>query len=379
MLPNRRSFLKSIGATAATAGLVAPLRPSTQPSGALEELFRKTILIDALSYLHRDPDLPGADHSTLDLPMLRRSGITMVSPTVSRRAVDPESDFHGAVEGLAELRSLAGHYSEQVLLIGRSSEIEFAKRANKLSCLPNFQDTTPLGTRLENLDALFDLGVRQIQLTYNWRNLIGDGCLERTDAGLSYLGVDLVKRLNELGIVVDVAHCGNRTTLDAIEVSNKPILITHANCKAVYDHPRNKSDEAIRALAGKGGVIGLTLLGWYVSEKSPSTLDDLLDHFDHAIQLVGPDHVGIGSDMGLPGWRVTQPDPLWETVKSAYSARAWDLVKPKYPPFIAALNDERRYLVLARGLRRRGHSLTDVQKILGLNFLRLYKEVLPAA
>ncbi len=114
--------------------------------------------------------------------------------------------------------------------------------------------------------------------------------------------------MNELGIAVDVSHSGHRTSMDAIEASSKPILFSHTNCKAIYDHPRNKSDEAIKALAKKGGVMGMTLLSWFISENSPSTFDDLLEHFDHVIRLVGPDHVGIGSDMGLPGWRVTKPD-----------------------------------------------------------------------
>ena len=265
-----------------------------------------------------------------------------------------------------------------MMLIRSGSDIEAAKRENKVGALPNFQDTTAIGTDLKNLDMFFDLGVRQIQLTYNWRNLVGDGCLERTGAGLSYYGLELVEKMNELGIVVDVSHSGHRTSMDAIEASTKPILFSHTNCKAIYYHPRNKSDEAIKALAKKGGVMGMTLLSWFVSENSPSTLDDLLEHFDHAIRLVGPDHVGIGSDMGLPGWRVTEPDHIWEAVKSGYSARSWDLVRPKYPPFIAAVNNARRYLTIAEGLQRRGHSLSDIQKVLGLNFLRVYKEVLPA-
>ena len=136
----------------------------------------------------------------------------------------------------------------------------------------------------------FDLGVRQIQLTYNWRNLVGDGCLERTGAGLSYFGVELVERMNELGIAVDVSHSGHRTSMDAIEASSKPILFSHTNCKAIYDHPRNKSDEAIKALAKKGGVMGMTLLSWFISENSPSTFDDLLEHFEsrHSTGRTGP-------------------------------------------------------------------------------------------
>ena len=108
--------------------------------------------------------------------------------------------------------------------------------------------------------------------------------------------------MNELGMIVDVGHTGYQSTLDAIELSSRPIVFSHANCKALCDHPRNKTDDQIRALARKGGVMGLTCFNWFVSDKPRSTLADLLDHFDHVIKLVGPEHVGIGSDFGIPGW-----------------------------------------------------------------------------
>ena len=169
----------------------------------------------------------------------------MVSPTTDRRTASPDGAYHDALKRLAELQSIVARYPNRMMLIRSGSDIEAAKRENRVSALPNFQDTIAIRTDLKNLNVFFDLGVRQIQLTYNWRNLVGDGCLERTGAGLSYYGLELVEKMNELGIVVDVSHSGHRTSMDAIEASTKPILFSHTNCKAIYDHPRNKSDEAI--------------------------------------------------------------------------------------------------------------------------------------
>ena len=376
---HRRSFLKHLAA--AGTAVVTPLGRTTVDSStstpqSVEEVVADSVVIDALSYLHRNPDLPGADHSTLDLAMLADSGVTVVSPTTDTRDRDADQAFHGAVRRLAELSSMVARYRDRVTLIREGSDIELAKAQGKLGVLANFQGSTAIGTDLKNLRIFYQLGLRQIQLTYNWRNLVGNGCLERVDGGLTRFGLELVEKMNEMGVVVDVAHSGYRTTLDAIEASTEPILFSHSNCKALYDHPRNKSDEQIKALAKKGGVMGMTLLTWFVSEKPGAMLDDLLDHFDHVIQLVGPDHVGFGSDLGLPGWFVTEPDRLWEAVKAGYSAQDWNLVRPKYPPFVEGINDERRYITIAKGLKNRGYSIPDIRKVLGLNFLRVYREVL---
>ena len=375
---NRRSFLKRLAAAGAVATPIGrgskASATSAQPS--IEAIVADSVVIDALSYLHRNPDLRGADHSTLDLAMLADSGVTVVSPTTDTRDRDPDRAFHGAVRRLAELTSTVARYHDNVTFIRKGSDIETAKAQGKLGVLANFQGTTAIGTDLKNLEVFHGLGVRQIQLTYNWRNLVGNGCLERVDGGLTRFGLELVEKMNEMGIVVDVAHSGYRTTLDAVEASTKPILFSHSNCKALYDHPRNKSDEQIKALARNGGVMGMTILSWFVSEKPRSTLDDLLDHFGHAVQLVGPDHVGFGSDMGLPGWPVTEPDQIWEAVKKGYSAQDWNLVRPKYPPFVDGINDAHRYLTIAKGLKKRGYSMPDIKKVLGLNLLRVYGEVL---
>ena len=146
------------------------------------------------------------------------------------------------------------------------------------------------------------MGLRCAQLTYNTQNLIGSGSTERVDGGISDYGVKIIEAMNDAGMLIDVSHCGDKTTLDAIEISPRAIAITHSNCRALNNHPRLKTDEAIRKLAKKGGVMGITGVRNFVKDREPTTIEDIVDHIDHVVKLVGIEHVGIGSDSDLMGY-----------------------------------------------------------------------------
>ncbi len=364
MSDSRREFLQKLG-----MGGLAMGAPRAVSKGFLQERWQGGVIVDAMSGFRPDPSQPDAGFSAID-----EAGVTVVSPTMG--SVVPEESYQSSIRSLSRLGETVARYRDRLTLVRRFSDVEHARQERKLGILPNLQNSTAIGTDLSRLDLFYDLGVRQIQLTFNWRNWVGDGCTERTQAGLSYFGVELVHRMNELGILVDVSHSGHRTTLDAIEVSEKPIVFSHTNCKALCDHPRNKTDDQIRALARSGGVMGISSFNWFVSDKPRSSLDDLLDHYDHAIRLVGPDHVGIGSDFGLPGWEGTEPDAEWERHRRIYGEREWETLRGRFPPYIEEVNHAGRYRVIAQGLERQGHSSADIEKILGLNFLRVYREVL---
>ncbi len=343
---------------------------------SLNEIFAHGFVIDDLVEADTYPTESFAGIPSVFAPaaaVVREAGVTLVSPTVgsSRGA----AAFENTVKALAQLQLDLTQHGDRFVLIRNYGDIEAARRSGKLGVLVNIQSSDPIGTALHNLDLFYGLGLRQGQLTHNWRNWVGDGCTERTQAGLTYFGVDLVRRMNELGIIVDVSHSGYQTTLDAVEASSKPIVFSHTNCKALCDHPRNKSDLQIRALAKKGGVMGISCFNWFVSDKPRSTLDDVLDHFDHVIKLVGPDHVGIGSDFGLAGWP-DEPAARWESRRRIYTDREWKELKGRFPPFIAELNNPGRYRSIARGLEKRGHPVDVIEKALGLNFLRVFREVL---
>ncbi|MEJ7636603.1 MAG: membrane dipeptidase [Singulisphaera sp.] len=229
---------------------------------------------------------------------------------------------------------------------------------------------------LGRLDLFYRFGVRVIQLTYNGRNLVGDGCLEPANAGLSRLGNRLVERLNELGILIDLSHGGRQVTLDAIAASKKPVAITHTGCAALADLPRNKTDVELRRLADRGGVVGIYLMSFLRLRGQP-TSEDLIRHIEHAINVCGEDHVGIGSDGAISKARLTEKSKQIHR-ESIEKRRRLGISAPGEDPdvymFLPDLNTPRRFETIARKLLDRGHPESRVGKILGGNFLRLMRE-----
>jgi membrane dipeptidase len=259
-----------------------------------------------------------------------------------------------------------------------AADFERAHATGKLAVLLGFQDTTMIGNSIDNLDELFAAGTRWIQLTYNARNLVGDGCTERTNAGLSDFGVAVVERMNELGLIVDLSHCGRQTTLDAILFSDPGPCFTHTMCEALYpSHPRSKTDEEIRAMAEKGGVMGVVALGYLVGPDpgGTTTIETFVDHIDHVVQVAGIDHVGVASDFVIQGISSTATHENWyaprlESFKPSYQVR--------WPPWIPELDSPNRYRSVAEILDRRGYNAGEIEKVLGLNWLRYYRQVLKA-
>ena len=214
--------------------------------------------------------------------------------------------------------------------------------------------------------------MRIIQLTYNERNLLGNGCYERSDGGLSNFGVDAVREMNRLGILIDLSHVGDQTTLDAIEVSEKPVAITHANARALFDHPRNKTDEALQALVEKGGVVGANAFPPFLNNGFDSTLEDYIDALDDLVERVGIDHVGIGTD-----YTQNQPkeffDWLFAQQGTKYQERPLGYPDPLLHP--KGMESPEKFSNIASELLKRGYREADVVKIIGGNWLRLFQEV----
>ena len=212
-----------------------------------------------------------------------------------------------------------------------------------------------------------------MQLTYNGRSLYGDGCLEQSNAGLSRLGREAVERMNALGVAVDLSHAGQRTTAEGIAASTRPPLISHTGCNAVYVHPRNNDDAELRAAAEKGGVVGIYLMPFLDGGTGELTTDMLFAHLDHALDVCGEDCVGIGSDQGLvpiddtPDYRKALREEVEERRRMGISAPG---ESPDRPPFIPALNSERRMDRIAAEMARRGRPDRVIEKVLGANFVR---------
>lgn len=230
------------------------------------------------------------------------------------------------------------------------------------------QDAAPIGKDLERLDILRNFGVRVIQLTYNFRNAIGDGCTERNPSGLSRFGIDAVRRMNELGIVVDVSHCGSQTTFDAIELSSRPVAITHATCMSVAEHARAKTDDHLKALRDKDGYMGVAVVPFFLKPEGGANLDTFLRHFEHAAKILGPERVGVATDWG--GWTPDMPAELAEASRAAFlklGMRESDL--PEWRVAIPEFDAWPKWPNLTAGLLAAGWSEAEVRGFIGENWL----------
>jgi membrane dipeptidase len=249
-----------------------------------------------------------------------------------------------------------------------------AAAAGKTGVMLGTQDAAWIDDELLRLEILYDLGLRVVQLTYNNRNLLGDGCTERQQSGLSHFGLRVVKELNRFGIVVDVSHSGAGVTMDAIEASEAPVAITHSCCAAVAEHPRAKSDSVLRALAERQGYFGIVAVPFFIKPKGGATLDDMLDHLEHAVKTVGIDKVGIATDWG--GWTPDMPTELSELSRAAFAPLGfrkadmpvWGVSIPEFEKWESWPN-------LTAGLMRRGFDDQEIAGLIGGNWLQFLRRV----
>jgi len=371
----RRAFTKLAAAGALAPNLLAGrVEPAarTTASPSLWDGYARATVVDCLA--SPGPfNVRNALASPLTDEMVRNareSGITAVNLTVA------SGDFESVFEAMGYWERELRVHPDALTKVASLADVKRAKETGRLGLIYGFQNAVMLGTDLGRLDLFYNFGVRIIQLTYNDRNALGDGCLEPANAGLSRFGRQVVERMNELGILVDLGHCGAQTTAEAIAVSGKPVAITHSGCRAVYDHPRSKRDQELQALADKGGVIGIYLMPFLSGGTGPSMADDLIKHLEHAINVCGEDHVGIGSDCSVTP----------HLVDAAYIAEHKGFVEGRVRRgisapredqyyFIPDLNSPRRMEMIADKLLARRHAPARVEKIVGGNFARLFSEV----
>jgi membrane dipeptidase len=281
--------------------------------------------------------------------------------------------------------------TERAIITNKASDIEKAKQEKKLAMVIGLQhlpfNISYYPDSLAYLHTLQTIGVRILQLTYQRRNLVGDGCGERTDCGLSRFGIQVIEEMNKIGLLIDLSHSGPKTTMEAIETSKDPVVFSHSNCRNLCDHVRNKEDELIKALAENGGVQGIGMFPVLLNLKKLPTIDDLLDHVEHVIKLVGIDHVGIGLDFSVPQWP-PYPDTdlqrrMWEASREG-AQKNWPELEAPYPTFVPGrgtyrieeLDSPSKWKAsISKGLDSRGYSISEIKKVLGENFMRVFREV----
>jgi len=372
---DRREFLLTAGAAGVALALPSGARAQNTPPRARDAA---SFYVDAQGGLDGfdQPEegryVPGARL----IEAIRQRRIDLVSATIAPVGNGPDR-YRDAVEGVASWDRLIAEHSTLLAKVESAADIRAAKAAGKVGLVYNFQDTTPLEADAAKVDTFATLGVKMIQLTYNKRNLAGDGCLERANAGLSDFGRELVARINRAKVVLDLSHAGQRTQAEGIAASSAPPSITHSGCRALVDLPRNTWDAEMRALAQKGGVFGVYLMPFLRARGQPGR-EDLLRHLDHAVNVCGEDHVGIGTDNPFLGYRLN--DEMRAEHRRFFEDRqrrgiaapgeAADVYN-----FVEGYNAGDRYDRIAADLARRGWSGARIDKVLGNNFVRLFGEV----
>jgi len=371
---DRRDFLVSSGLIG--AGVALSARSQGGAASFADASYAAAIVIDALG----GPGEPGAKPetplSTKALDDVRASGLTAVNLTVSGVG-SYARDFDTTIRNIAFWNAQIASHSDVLLLVRKSSDISDAKRSKRLGLIFGFQDATPVGEDLARIDTFAELGVRVFQLTYNRRNLVGDGCLEPGNAGLSKYGEAYIERLNERRLLIDLSHGGERTTREALAASKVPVAISHTGCAALAPLPRNKTDAELKLLADKGGVVGIYLMPFLRSAGQP-TAEDLVRHIEHAVEVCGEDHVGIGTDGTVSAVNF---DAAFREKFAAEVAerRAAGISAPGERPdvytFLPDLNSADRFKSIGTLLAKRGCSDARIEKILGANFARLFAAV----
>jgi membrane dipeptidase len=326
--------------------------------GRTKKIHEQSVVIDALGGF----GLPNAEKNISDIMSggINAATVTLGSHYGMDFAIDKFKRYYAIIEMTRD----------RLMMVEESQDILKAKQKGKLGIIFGFQNASLLEENVTLLSVFYRLGLRIIQLTYNEANALGCGCLEPTDTGLTSFGTQVVWAMNRLGILVDLSHTGYRTSRDAIEVSEDPVAFTHASPGGLKDIPRNRPDELIRLLAEKGGVMGVSPYAFFCKSapgKRP-TLEDFLDQIDYVVQLVGVDHVGIGTDMFTGR---TKEEHFLES--SNRFPKEWrDPFDKRHVQGFSSISDFPR---ITEGLLSRGYSDEDCGKIIGDNFHSLFQRV----
>ena len=373
--PDRRSVLGlGAGALAAASWPVLAERPDSD-----------MLIVNALGGLGNPnaPRGPGpiqaSGRRTIEARVLadaRASGMNAVNITLGHVA-GPMEPFEHSIRQIGLWEARLENHRRELAKVTRAADIERARREGRIGIIYGFQNSTMMGEDASRAELFADLGVRVIQLTYNPANRVGDGSMAPQNRGLTPFGRELVEALNRSRVMVDLSHSGQRTCLEAARASRQPISINHTGCRALTDLPRNKTDEELRLVAERGGFVGIYFMP-FLNPRSVATPEDVLAHIDHAVNVCGEDHVGIGTDGGttavddMAAYRARIAREIAERRAAGIGAAGEN---PDTLPFVERLSGPDQFRDLIRLLSRRGYSTGRIEKILGLNFLTYAREV----
>jgi membrane dipeptidase len=319
------------------------------------DLVRQSTVIDMLGLLTLNyPRLLSweqrpATFTEKEVRRLKESGITILHPAVGHISGDIAA---ACLEDITGWNALIAAHPHCFVRVDGPEQIEQAKRSGRIGVILGQQNSGHF-QKVDDVDRFYRLGQRVSQLTYR-QNRLGGGSSDAQDIGLTSYGTEIVARMNQVGMAIDVSHCGDRTTLDAIAASKAPVLATHSNCRKLSFHHRCKTDEAIKTIAARGGVVGITMIRGFVQAGGRVTIEHVLNHVEHVIRLAGVEHAGIGSDVDFNGR------------DSASGPKRADLDGIDYT---------RKIFEVTEGLVRRGYSDPDIALVLGGNFNRALRQI----
>jgi len=373
MTLTRRDFFQLAAAT----GVAALTSRSLFAQSAEQELYANSIVIDGMGF----PGGRQAGESTLlnslELEDIAASGLSAAQFTVGAVGTMPPMEaFTKITVSISQWERQVDAWPDTLQRVRTVGDILEAKAAGRTGLIYGLQDGVSFEDDPDRLKALWQLGIRVIQPTYNRRNLLGDGCMEPANAGLSRNGIKAIELMNELGILVDLSHCGRQTAADAIAASARPVSFTHSGCFALAEHPRHRTDAEIRAVAEKGGVFGIFIMP-YLSRGAQPTAADVIAHLEHAVNVAGEDHVSLGTDGTISPQELT-PEFIEEFRTFTRKRKELGIAAPYETDdgymFANDLNTPRRLETLSGLLLARGHSEALVEKVLGGNLLRLFAD-----
>jgi membrane dipeptidase len=370
---NRREFSLMSATVVALGGATAAIAnpPSSRRTTlSAQALYHRALVLDC----NLGPDLGDSlPLSTATLATIGSSGVSVMKTTMGGFG----DDFDGTMAEIAFYLQAIEVHPDVFMQVRSAADFETAKRSKKNGIIFSFEGVGMLDGKIERIELFRHLGVRVMQLSYNDTSPFAAGVLASpSSAGVSPLGREAIGKMNQLGVAIDLSHANAQTTRDALAQSTRPVLITHAGCSAIHAHPRNKTDEQLRALADKGGVLGIYDLPYLTASPRQPTVEDYLDHMAHALTVCGEDHVGIGSDQAIQPFD-DSPQGLQEFQEVLAKRHAAGVAAPEEdrPLYVVGMNRPDRCEIVADGLLKRGYHASVTEKVLGRNFVRVLSEI----
>ena len=317
-----------------------------------------SLTIDACQYCNWSPEI---------FRQLRAGGVDAIHVTVCYH-----EDFRETVENLIDWNRTFETHADLIMPGRFAADIDAAKASGRTAVFFGLQNCSAIEDDIGLVEILHTLGIRFMQVTYNNQSLLGSGCYEAVDAGISRMGREVIAEMNRVGLVIDLSHSGERTCLEAIDISARPVAITHANPSSWHNVPRNKSDAVLKSLAARGGMLGFSLYPHHLAGGSNCTLDSFTAMAADVASRIGVDHIGIGSDLCQD-----QPDSVVEWMRNGRWTKGQTnigLGKAVFPQQPEWFRDNRSFPTIRAGLASRGFTSSEVDRIMGGNWYRFFAQ-----